>query len=150
MHSAAAHDQEPYEHRAQTRPEAGIVVSCSFPLRKAVSEEVVVSFARRALEDLGNDGETLVVGRGLFEVGVTLLLGWGLVDLDTTFLLLHGMLGFEVAEGLVRVDLAGLFAVGFGQFVLGCGGLDAEEVVKGDIGAVVGDDLVVKAEDFVV
>jgi hypothetical protein len=51
---------------------------------------------------------------------------------------------------LVGVKLARLLAVGFGELVLRRAGLDAEEIVEGNIAALCFGDLVTDAEDFVI
>lgn len=88
-------------------------------------------------------------------MGIDFLLGGLLADLDaglaSLLLLLYlGIVRNEFLASLVWVDFPGLFAVGFVELVLGRGGLYAEQVVEGNIGAVVGNDFVSQAEDLVV
>lgn len=58
--------------------------------------------------------------------------------------------GNKGLAGLVRVEFARLLAEGFGQLILGRAGLDAEEIVEGDVGAICFGNFVTDAEDFVV
>jgi hypothetical protein len=110
---------------------------------------MVVSLTLGALEDVGNDGQTLVASGDLLHVRINLPLG-GDSGLLAGLLALPRIVGDEDLAGLVGVQLARALAVGFGQVVLGGAGLDAEQVVKGDIGTLGGSDLVTEAEDFMV
>jgi hypothetical protein len=149
VHSTTHDDQHTDENRAEAWAEASIVISRAPPCGKAVAQEVIVALALRTLEDVGDDGQTLITSSGLLEVRIDFPLGW-----DSR--LLAGLLAlFRIAvdedlAGLVGVQFAGALAVGLGQVVLGGAGLDAEQVVKGDIGTLCGSDLIAEAEDFMV
>ena len=122
---------------AKTRTEALIIVARASPCREAIPQEVIVSLALWSFEHLNNDREPLVASSSLLQVGIDFLLGRRLGDLDTgrlAFLIVVlAIVGNEDLAGLVGVQFARLFAVGFGQFVLRCAGLDTKEVVEGDV-----------------
>jgi len=109
---------------------------------------VVVTLAFSALEHGGYDGESLVGGRDLLDVRLNLLVGWLLLASHLLLVLLE-IVDVGLA-GLVRVKLARLLAVGLCQLVLRRAGLDAEEVVEGDILALRFGDFITDTEDFVV
>lgn len=111
---------------------------------------MVISLTAGALEDFGDDSEALVGDGGIFDEGVDLALGGGLGDLLALLFVLEDALGLEGLARLVRVLLARLLADGLVQLVLRGRGLDAEQIVEGDVGAIVGDDFVAEAEDLVV
>jgi len=105
---------------------------------------VVVALALGALEHLSNDGKTLVGGGDFLQVCLNFLVGWLLL------VVLLSIVGNKDLAGLVRVKFARLLAEGLGQLVLGGAGLDTEEIVEGDIGAVCFGHFVTDTEDFVV
>lgn len=115
---------------------------------------MVVTFPRLALQDGGDDGQSLVGGGSIPHGGIDLLLGGLLAHfhalLRALLLVLEGIAGDEVLAGLVGMELLGLFAVRLVQSVVRGRGLDAQQVVEGDVGAVMGDDFVTEAEDLVV
>jgi hypothetical protein len=149
VHSTAHDDQHAKENRAEAWAEAGVVVARAPPCGEAIAQEMVVSLTLGALEDVGNDGQTLVASGDLLHVRINLPLG-GDSGLLAGLLALPRIVGDEDLAGFVGVQLARALAVGFGQVVLGGAGLDAEQVVKGDIGTLGGSDLVTEAEDFMV
>ena len=63
---------------------------------------------------------------------------------------MESIVGNEALAGLVRVEEARLLAEALVQFLLRSARLDAEEIVEGDIGAIVGYDFVVETEDLMV
>jgi hypothetical protein len=148
---AASHDhEETQDDRTKARAETLVVVSSASPLGEPVPQEVVISLAFGALQDIGNDGEPLVGFGGIFDKSVDFLLRGRLGNLLALLLVLEDALGLEALARLVGMHLARLFAVRLVQLVLRCRGLDAEQVVESDVGAVVGDDLIADAEDLVV
>jgi hypothetical protein len=110
---------------------------------------VIVALALRTLEDVGDDGQTLIAGSGLLEVRIDFPLR-GNSRLLASLLALFRIAVDEDLAGLIGVQFAGALAVGLGQVVLGGAGLDAEQVVKGDIGTLCGSDFIAEAEDFMV
>jgi hypothetical protein len=61
-----------------------------------------------------------------------------------------GLVGDELALGFVRVQELGLLTVSLVDVVLVGRGLDAEEVIEGDLWAFRSGDLVAKSKDFLV
>jgi len=148
---ATTHDQEQTkEHGTEARAETLVVISSASPLGETILQEVVVPRAVRAFQDVRNDSESLVGFGGRFDEGVDLLLRRRLGDRLALLLVLEDALGLEALARLVGMDVARLFAVRLVQLVLRGRGLDAEQVVEGDVGAIVGHDLVADAEDLVV
>jgi len=150
VHAASANDEEAQENRAQTWAETRIVVPCALPLGEPVPEEVIVAFARWALEDLGDDGQALVSGSGIFHEGIALLLGRLPVHAHATLVLARSKFGLEVAVCLIRVNELRLLAIGLVELVLGSRGLDAQQIVEGYIVAIVGSDFGLEFEDFMI
>lgn len=156
MRRAAGEQEDAHDHGAEAGPVARVVVLGALPLGEAVAQEVVVALAAGAAEDVGHDGQAGLAVRGALDGGLDLGLGGLLGDFHAALGLLGlglgggGALGGEGLLDLVRVQGAGFLAVGLVDLVLGGGGLDADVVVEGDVGALVGRDLVAKAEDFAV
>ena len=134
----------------KTRTEAVVVVARALPCRKAVPQEVIVALALRALEHLGDDGQPLVGGRDLLHMGFNLPVGGLLADRGSLLLVILGIVGNKDLAGLVGMEVARLLAESLGQLVLGRAGLDAEEVVEGDVLAFGLDHLVAETEDFMI
>lgn len=112
---STGHEEDAKEHASQSRAEARIVVPAAAPFGEAVLEEVVVAFAARPAENLGNQAEARKTLRGLDTLGVDLRAGEALV-----FGRLE-LVGVEAGRGL---------AVGLVDVVKGGGGavLDADKV----------------------
>ncbi len=87
-------------------------------------------------------------------MSINLPLGGLLADFDAgrlaLVLVLLCIVGQEVLASFVGVLFSGFFAVGLVQFVLGSAGLDAKEIVEGNIGALGFGYLVAEAENLVV
>lgn len=154
MHASSKDNQEAKQDGAETGTESLVVVAAASPCREAIAQEVVVSLAFGALEDVGHDGEALVAGGDLLDVCVDFLLGGSLAHFDAgrCALLLVRLLVLvdEALTGLVGMESCRLLAVGLVQLVLRRAGLDAEEVVEGDVATLGSGDLVADAEDLVV
>lgn len=115
---------------------------------------MVITLALSPLENVGDNREPLVLGGDLLQVRIDFLLGRALADLDAgrvaLLLVLLSVVGNEGLAGLVGVHLARLLAVGLSYLVLRRAGLNAEQVVEGDILAFGLCNLVAEPEDFVV
>lgn len=158
---AAGEEEDARDSGAQTGAVTVVVVLGALPRGEAVAEEVVVAVAHRPTQDVGDDGQAGLALRGALDGGLDLSGGGRLDHLRTRlaailllklgFLLLGlDALGLELLLDLVRVQLAGLLLVGLVD-VIETGGLaDAEELVEGDVGPLVGDELVADSEDFAV
>ena len=156
---AAAGDEEDAEHGgAQAGPVAVVVVLGALPRGEAVGQEVVVAVAAGSAQDVGDDGQAGLALRGALdgrlELGRGGLLGHpdarlGLLVLGLVLLGL-GALGGELLADLVGMELARLLLVRLVDVIVARAAGDAEELVEGDIGALVGDQLVADAEDLAV
>ena len=133
VHASTKDGEASEQHREEARTKAVVVVATAPPSWETIPHKVVVSLAFGALEELGNDRETLVALSDLLHVRIDFLLRWPLGALLARLLL--GRLPFfdEDLAGLVGMKSCRLLAVRLVQFVLRCAGLDAEDVVEGDI-----------------
>lgn len=150
VHTTTNDNEHTKHHRAETGAVTLVVVAGAPPLGEAILQEVIISVAVLALQNVGNDGESLVRSGGLLQVGVDFLLGSLLGDLLALLLVLQNTLGLEALAGLVGMQLTRLLAVGLGQLVLRGRRLDTEEVVEGDVLAAVQSDFIAQTEDLVV
>jgi hypothetical protein len=156
VHTSSHYDEYTKEHRAETRTEALIVVSSTPPLGEAVLQEVIVPLPLRTFQDGSNDSQSLVGCCDFLQVRINLLLRGLLVDTHARLaalwlvFVLESIAGDELLAGLVRVEVAGLLAIGLVQVVLRRRGLEVEEIVEGNVVAVVSDDLIAELEDLMV
>ncbi len=156
---AAAGNEEDAEHGGtETGPVAVVVVLGALPRGEAVGQEVVVAVAAGPAQDVGDDGEAGLALRGALDGGLDLGRGglFGHADarlgLLVLGLVLLGLcaLGGELLADLVGMELARLLLVRLVDVIVARAAGDAEELVEGDVGALVGDQLIADAEDFAV
>lgn len=157
MACTANKNEEASQHGKETWTESSIVVSRSLPGREAIRQKVVISLSSRSTEDVRDYSETRETVAGILRSGLDFGLAWRLSDMYALLSILLLGLVFagrlvcdELLLDLVRVESAGLLAVGLVDVVLGSRGLDAEEVVERDALAFGGLDFVTQAEDLLV
>lgn len=121
-------EEKANDNRAQAGAVSVVVVIGALPEREAIGEEVVVSVALGATEDVGDEGETSLSLAGLLHSSLDLSIGRRL-SLCASLLVLCS-LGSHSLSDLVRVQISGLLAIGLGNVIERGRGRDAEDVVE--------------------
>lgn len=160
MNTTTKEDEKTDHDGAETRAESLVVVASTTPFGETILEEVIVSLALRATEDVCHYAETSKASRSFLAESIDLLLRrlLVLVDMDGGLVSLLGLLDWwggvvgsdETLTGLVGVQDTGLLLVGSIDGVKACVVLYTKERVESSVASLMLSDLILETENFMV